>query len=104
MAVPDWAIEYGVIFILGLIAGLLVRFLILIVAVVVAAVVIIWLLGYIASSLLSSLPTFTGQVVAGLSIGPQLLFTVGALVFIVGLFLGILLTTRLRSLDRPPSS
>lgn len=104
MTVPDWVIEYAVIFILGLIAGLLVRFLILIVAVVVAAVVIIWLLGYIASSLLSSLPTFTGQFIAGLSIGPQILFTVGALVFIVGVFLGILLTTRLRGTDRPPTS
>lgn len=104
MAVPGWAIEYGVIFILGLIAGLLVRFLILVVTVVILAVVVIWLLGYIASSLLSSLPTFTGHVVAGLSIGPQILFTVGALIFIVGVFLGVLLTTRLRGLQGPPPS
>ena len=97
MPVPPWVIEYTVVLLLGLIAGLLLRFLLVIVAVVVAAVVFVWLLGYIDTSALSQLPSLTGRLLGGLPIGPQVLFTLGALIFLVGVFVGLLLTTRIRA-------
>lgn len=100
MAVPAWVIEYTVILFIGLIAGLLLRFMLTILALVAAAVLFVWLLGYVDTSVLSGLPTITGRLINGLPIGPQVLFTLGALVFIVGMFLGLLLTTRLPGLAR----
>jgi hypothetical protein len=100
MAVPTWVIEYTVVLLLGLIAGLLIRYIIVIVAILIAAVLFVWLLGYVDSSLLSKLPTLAGHLVDGLPIGPQVLFTLGAMIFFVGLTIGLLLTTRLRALDR----
>jgi hypothetical protein len=100
MPVPAWVIEYTVFLILGLIAGLLVRFILVVIAVLAAIVLLVWLLGYVDSSLFSSLPSLTSRFLGGLPIGPQVLLTVGALVFLVGLFLGLLLTTRVRVLDR----
>lgn len=100
MAVPAWVIEYTVVLLLGLIVGLLIRYIILIVTFLIAAVLFVWLLGYVDTSLLSKLPTLTGRFLDGLPIGPQVLFTLGAMVFFIGLFIGLLLTTRLRALDR----
>lgn len=101
MAVPAWVIAYTVALILGLIVGLLLRFLLAVV--IVAAIVVVlgvWLLGLVDLSALSQLPTLTGRLLGGLPIGPQMLFTLGGLVFIVGVLVGVLLTTRLRILDR----
>jgi hypothetical protein len=100
MAVPAWVIVYTVTILIGLIAGLLLRF---ILAIVIASAVIVfgvWLLGAFDSAVLAQLPTLSGRVVGGLSIGPEILFSVGAVVFLVGLFLGLLLTTRVRVFDR----
>ena len=104
MAVPSWVIEYTVVLLLGLIAGLLIRYIILIVTILVAAVLFVWLLGFVDTALLSKLPTLTGRFLGGLPIGPQVLFTQGALIFFMGLFIGLLLTTRLRALDRAGSA
>jgi hypothetical protein len=100
MTVPPWVIEYTVVLLLGLIVGLLLRFILVVVAIVIAAVVFVWLLGYIDTSLLSGLPTLAGRFVNGLPIGPQVLFTVGAVVFLAGVFFGVLVTTRTPALDR----
>lgn len=101
MPVPAWVTVYTVIILLGLIAGLLLRFLLTVVVVTVTVVVLgVWLLGLLDASALSQLPTLTGRVLDGLPIGPQVLFTVGAAVFLFGAFIGLLLTTRIRALDR----
>lgn len=104
MPVPPWVIEYTVVLLLGLVAGLLLRFLLVIVAVVVTAVVFVWLLGYIDTSSLSQLPSLTGRLLDGLPIGPQVLFTLGALIFLIGVFVGLLLTTHVRMVSQAPSA
>ena len=96
MPVPPWVIEYTVVLLLGLIAGLLLRFLLVMVAVVATAVIFVWLLGYIDTASLDQLPSLTGRLLFGLPIGPQVLFTLGAVVFLVGMLIGLLLTTRVR--------
>jgi hypothetical protein len=104
MPVPPWVIEYTVVLLLGLIAGLLLRFILVVAAVVVTAVIFVWLLGFIDTSALSQLPSLTGRLLYGLPIGPQVLFTLGALVFLVGMFIGLLLTTRIRVVSEAPST
>ena len=102
--VPAWVFYYTVVLVLGLIAGLLLRFLITLIVLVVAAIGVIWLLGYIDTSLLANLPTLTGRYLAGLPIGPQVLFTAAGAIFLVGAFIGLLLTTRLSAFDRTHAS
>ncbi|MGA8302706.1 MAG: hypothetical protein WA691_05895 [Thermoplasmata archaeon] len=103
MAVPAWVIAYSVLLILGLIVGLLLRFLILTVVIVVSILVVVgvWMLGLVDLSALSNLPTITGWLLDGLPVGPQMLFTIGGIIFIGGALGGVLLTTRLRGLDGP---
>jgi hypothetical protein len=101
MPVPAWVTVYTVVILLGLIAGLLLRYILTVVIVTTIVVVLgIWLLGLLDASALSQLPTLTGRLMAGLPIGPQVLFTVGAAVFLTGAFVGLLLTTRIRAFDR----
>jgi hypothetical protein len=102
--VPAWVLYYTVILVLGLIAGLQLRFLIALIVLVVAVIGVIWLLGYIDTSLLVNLPTLTGKYLAGLPIGPQVLVTVAGAVFLVGVLISLLLTTRLRAFDRAHAS
>jgi hypothetical protein len=96
MAVPSWVVVYTVVIFLGLIAGLLFRFLLALVALVAALLLAIWLLGWVDFAALAQLPTLTGRVLAGLNIGPQVLFTIAAVVFLGGMFIGVLLTSRVR--------
>lgn len=101
MAVPTWVIAYTVLLLLGLVVGLIFRFVVTLVVVVAVVVVLaIWLLGVLSSAALSGLPTWAGDFVGGWAIGVQLLFTVGGLLFVAGVALGLLLTTRLRGVDR----
>jgi hypothetical protein len=100
MPVPTWVEIYTVVVILGLIVGLLLRQIVTTILVLAAVLVGVWLIGLVAASALAGLPTLTGRILGGLPIGPQVLFTVGGLVFLVGVLGGLLLTSRLSILDR----
>jgi hypothetical protein len=100
MPVPTWVEIYTVVVILGLIVGLLLRQIVTTILVLAAVLVGVWLLGLVSASALAGLPTLTGRFLGGLPIGPQVLFTVGGVVFLVGVLVGLLLTSRLNLLDR----
>jgi len=102
--VPAWVLYYTVVLVLGLIAGLELRYLIALLVLVVTVIGVIWLLGYVDTSLLANLPTLTGRYLAGLPIGPQVLVTVAGAVFLVGVLVSLLLTTRLKAFDRAHAS
>ena len=104
VAVPAWVDVYTVVVLLGLIAGLLVRYVLAILIVAGVVVLGVWLLGVFDAAALAQLPTISGRIVAGLAIGPQVLFSTGAVVFLAGMFVGLLLTTRLRIFDRSRAS
>ena len=102
MSVPPWVIAYTVLLLLGLTVGLLFRFVVTLVVVIAAVVILgVWMLGLIAYSSLAAVPAAASQFLGAFPIGPQALFTVGSVVFLIGLTIGLLLTTRLRGLDRP---
>ena len=81
--------------------GVLARFLLTLLAVlVVLGALGIAALGILDPALLAQIPELLGRVVSGLPFSPTVLFTVGALVFLVGVLAGVLLTTPLRGLAR----
>lgn len=101
-SVPPWVIAYSLALIFGLIVGLLLRFIIALIAIVaVVFVLAIWVIGLSSPAALSQLTSWSERFLGGLPIGPQMLFTLAAVVFMAGVFVGLLLTSRLRALDRP---
>jgi len=97
--VPAGAIEYVVVLALGVVTGLLVRYLVAVGAVVGAGFATLWLLGYADSSVLTRAFAAARDLLASLPWGSQTLFTLVGATFVLGLLLGVLLTTRVRLLD-----
>ncbi len=98
--IPDWSIVYLVALVLGLVVGLMLRFLLtLLVVATIVFVVGIWVFGLLDPATLARLPTIVEQYLGGVSVGPQILLTVGGLVFLGGVLGGVLLTSRLRGLE-----
>lgn len=101
MLLPTWLIVYGVLLLLGVIAGLLARYLLALVAVVVTLLVLgIAVIALFDPSALLQIPQLLGRLWSDLPFSLTEFFTVGALVFLVGVLTGVLLTTPLRGLAR----
>lgn len=98
---PAGALEYLVVLALGVIAGLLVRYVIAVVAVLAAGFATLWLLGYADSSLVAR--SAVRDVLQALPLGAQTWFTLVGATFVLGLLLGVLLTTRVRLFEARPS-
>ena len=92
-----WLLEYGVVLALGTIAGLLLRYLIAVVAVLLAGLATLGALGYADSSLAARASSEAVRWLGSLPWGT--LFTLIGATFVLGLLLGVLLTTRVRLLE-----
>ncbi len=100
MIVPSWLVVWAVLLLLGLVVGVLARFLLtLAVAVVILGLIGIALLGLFAPAMLSELPGIFGGLWNDLPVTSATLFTLGAVVFLIGVLGGVLLTTPLRALS-----
>lgn len=97
---PEWALVYAVVLFLGLIAGLLLRFFLGLACVLLGAVGLGWLLGYVNTSQVVRGVAALGRILAGVGVSSALLFSVVGVVFLLGMCVGVLLTSRLRALDR----
>ena len=105
MSGSEGLVVYAVLLFAGLIVGLLLRFLLTLIVVVTAVAIIgVWLLGWLDPTALSQWPTWVNQYLGGRLVGGEMFFTLGGLVFLVGVLLGVLLTSRLRALERPTPS
>lgn len=101
MVVPSWLLVYLVVLALGVVAGLLLRFFVALVAVIAVGVGLLWLLGYLPASVIERAGATLRQGLAGLTLGPEVLFSVVGGVFVAGLLIGVLLTTPLPGWSRP---
>lgn len=100
MIFPSWLVVWVVLLLLGLIVGVLSRFLLaLAVAVVVLGVIGVALLGLFAPAILTQIPEVLSRLWSDLPFSTAGLFTLGAVVFLIGVLAGVLLTTPLRALS-----
>ena len=101
MFFASWIVVYAVVLLLGLIAGVLARYLLALAVVVITLVVLgVAVLSAIDPGAPAVFESLLGHAVRGLPISPAAFFTVGGLVFLVGVVAGILLTSPLRGLER----
>ncbi len=104
-ALPDGSLVYLIALVLGLIVGLMLRFLLaLVVAGTIVFVISVSVLALLDPGALAQLPTLVDQYLGNVSVGPQMFFTVGGLVFLGGVLGGVLLTSRLRGLEHVRSA
>ena len=98
MFLPAGLVVYAVLLLLGLIVGVLARYLLaLAAAIVVLAALGIALVGLFNPSALSRIPELLGRLLNDLPISSAVVFTLGALVFLIGVLAGVLLTTPIRA-------
>jgi len=94
MVVPAWLIIYGVLFLAGLIVGLLARFFLVLAAVLlVLGAVGLALLAVFEPAALAPLHAMAAQIASDLPISLAAFVTVGGLVGLVGLAIGVLIAT-----------
>ena len=105
MSGAEGLVVYAALLFAGLIVGLLLRFLLTLIVVVTAVTIIgVWLLGWLDPAALSQWPTWVNQYLGGRFVGGEMFFTLGGLVFLAGVLIGVLLTSRLRALERPTAA
>lgn len=98
MVVPGWLIVYVVAILLGLIIGVLARYLLVLVAVVVAVGLFgVALLAALDPGALGFLQSILVALWNGVPFTSATFFTLGGVVFLVGVLAGVLITTPLRS-------
>ena len=98
MVLASGLVAYATLLLLGLIVGLLARYLLaLAAALLVLAALVVALIGLFDPAALSRIPELLGRLWSDLPFSSTLVSTVGALVFLIGVLGGVLLTTPIRA-------
>lgn len=105
MLLPAGWVVYAVLLLLGLIVGVLARYLLaLAAALLLLSALGIALIGLFDPSALARIPELLGRLWNDLPVASPVLLTVSALVFLLGVLGGVLLTTPLRAFDSARSA